>query len=89
MGTIDLPGVTIKFSARNEYKYRQDFCFYQGIPCGINFDFVIDEKSVKLTADGYGNLRGGKYGNGSLYTQDKRVILRAKKILANAIQIGD
>lgn len=65
----------VKFRKNNKYKYGQDFDFFIGIPHGIEFDVSkINNKKVRLIADGYGNLKCvGTYGNGALYTSIKNL----------------
>jgi hypothetical protein len=54
------------FEKGNKIVYGQDFCWYKGVPSGVDFEVDKIHGSIMfLKADGYGNIPGN-YGNGSI-----------------------
>ena len=78
----------MRFRKDNKIRYGQDHRQMQGIPSGVDFEVRrITDTLFALSGEGYGDLSGLKYGNGSLYVSlgalDKRTRERFEK---NVIQ---
>ena len=55
------------FRKGNKIRYGQDHAFREGIPHGVDFHVSrFGDGLYELRAPGYGVLKPGQYGNGSL-----------------------
>jgi len=74
----------IKFKKNNKVKYMQDHFFKSGIPNGIDFNVkILSQTRIRLSANGYGELSPGKYGNGALFV----LVEHLPKLLKNKVML--
>ena len=64
---------------KNNIFYMQDFSFFKGVPEGKYDVKIQDNKSLRLTSPGYGDL--SSYGNGPIFIKYGHLPEDAKKFV--------